>query len=310
MTKGHSAANLPWLEYLSHDKALLQLTIDALPVPVFYKDANGVYLRCNKAFESFIQIKQADLVGRNAYQLFEKELAEAYHNADIELISNPGIQVYEKQIRNYQGNEVFVRFHKTSLSDEAGNITGLVGVIFDITEQKDLEEKLRLKVDHDDLTGLFNRAKGYQIAESLLIRAREEQTKFGMLMIDIDDFKNVNDTWGHLVGDKALRHIAQLFKHCQSDTESIIRWGGEEFLVLIEDTHASEPEFTAILRSTAERYRETIEQTPLLVNEDKITITISGGGCHYQGQSLIKMISDSDKRLYKAKSLGKNQTCF
>jgi diguanylate cyclase (GGDEF)-like protein/PAS domain S-box-containing protein len=298
------------LYYLTQEQDLLQLTIDALPVPIFYKDTAGVYLRCNKAFEDFIQISRHKLVGNNAYQLFDADLAHVYHQADIDLIEAGGVQIYEKQITNYQGDEAYVKFNKTVIKNEDGDVTGLVGVIFDITEQKRLEAQLLYKVEFDDLTGLFNRYKGYQIADNQIESANESGVYFGVLMIDIDNFKCINDTWGHLVGDKALRHIANAFKQQQTESESIIRWGGEEFLILVSARAISASQFADSLAVIAERYRNNIANNPLIMEKGTIAMTISIGGSYYNGQTLKKMISESDKRLYAAKSLGKNQVCI
>lgn len=298
------------LYYLTQEQDLLQLTIDALPVPIFYKDTAGVYLRCNKAFEDFIQISRHKLVGSNAFQLFEPDLAQVYHQADIDLIEAGGVQIYEKQITNYHGDEAYVKFNKTVIKNEDGEVTGLVGVIFDITDQKRLEAQLLYKVEFDDLTGLFNRYKGYQIADKQLELANVSDAYFGILMIDIDNFKKINDTWGHLIGDKALKHLAKVFKQQQEESESIIRWGGEEFLILIGKRAESEAQFVKCLVGIAEQYRSAIADNPLVMKKGTIAMTISVGGSYYSGQTLKEMISESDKRLYNAKSLGKNRVCF
>ncbi|MDE1251131.1 diguanylate cyclase [Vibrio aestuarianus] len=297
-------ANL--LHFFSGENELLQLTIDVLPVPIFYKDTHGVYLGCNRAFEEFIKIERQQLVGRNVYELFDKDLADVYQKADIELFNHPGIQVYEKKIRTFEGNDIFVKFHKTSFNDGQGNVAGLIGVIFDITEQKALEEKLLNKAAYDELTGLYNRCQGYAVAEKLLSQIEEDQ-QVAIIMIDVDHFKRINDTFGHLSGDEALRHIASTFQTHKHDSDIIIRWGGEEFLILVKLSDASH--CVDNMAAIAEHYRSVIENHPLPMYSGKVTITISGGVSCYTGQTLLEMINEADNLLYKAKSLGKNQMC-
>ncbi|MDE1235063.1 GGDEF domain-containing protein [Vibrio aestuarianus] len=294
------------LHFFSGENELLQLTIDVLPVPIFYKDTHGVYLGCNRAFEEFIKIERQQLVGRNVYELFDKDLADVYQKADIELFNHPGIQVYEKKIRTFEGNDIFVKFHKTSFNDGQGNVAGLIGVIFDITEQKALEEKLLNKAAYDELTGLYNRCQGYAVAEKLLSQIEEDQ-QVAIIMIDIDHFKRINDTFGHLSGDEALRHIASTFQTHKHDSGIIIRWGGEEFLILVKLSDASH--CVDNMAAIAEHYRSVIENHPLPMYSGKVTITISGGVSCYTGQTLLEMINEADNLLYKAKSLGKNQMC-
>lgn len=296
------------LHFFSGENELLQLTIDVLPVPIFYKDTHGVYLGCNRAFEEFIKIERQQLVGRNVYELFDKDLADVYQKADIELFNHPGIQVYEKKIRTFEGNDIFVKFHKTSFNDGQGNVAGLIGVIFDITEQKALEEKLLNKAAYDELTGLYNRCQGYAVAEKLISKAAEEDHQFAIVMIDVDHFKRINDTFGHLSGDEALRHIANTFQTHKHDSDTIIRWGGEEFLILVNlpsTTNHSVDDMVVI----AEHYRSVVERHPWPMYSGKVTITISGGVSCYNGQTLLEMINEADNLLYKAKSLGKNQMC-
>ncbi|MDE1253649.1 diguanylate cyclase [Vibrio aestuarianus] len=295
------------LRFFSGDNELLQLTIDVLPVPIFYKDTHGVYLGCNRAFEEFIKIERQQLVGRSVYELFDKDLADVYQKADIELFNDPGIQVYEKKIRTFEGNDIYVKFHKTSFNDVQGNVAGFIGVIFDITEQKALEEKLFKKAAYDELTGLYNRCQGSAVAEKLLCQAKEEDQQFAIIMIDVDYFKRINDTFGHLSGDEALRHIAHTLQTHKHDSDTIIRWGGEEFLILVKWSDASH--CVDNMAAIAEHYRSVIENHPLPMYSGKVTITISGGVSCYTGQTLLEMINEADNLLYKAKSLGKNQMC-
>ncbi|CAH8241064.1 hypothetical protein VAEKB19_5590015 [Vibrio aestuarianus] len=154
-------------------------------------------------------------MGCNVYELFDKDLADVYQKADIELFNHPGIQVYEKKIRTFEGNDIYVKFHKTSFNDVQGNVAGLIGVIFDITEQKILEEKLLKKAAYDELTGLYNRCQGYAVAEKLISQIEEDQ-QVAIIMIDVDHFKRINDTFGHLSGDEALRRYSKHISNAQT----------------------------------------------------------------------------------------------
>jgi len=120
----------------------LQSFLDAIPNPVFYKDAKGCYRGCNKAFEAFIGMKREELIGKSVFDLAPGELAEHYHRKDEELFNNPGTQVYESRAKDAGGLLRDVIYYKATFSNVDGTLGGLVGVILDISERKQIEEKL------------------------------------------------------------------------------------------------------------------------------------------------------------------------
>lgn len=298
------------LQFIAGDSHLLQMTIDTLPVPIFYKDVQGIYLGCNKAFEDFIKLKREELVGFSVHQLFDKELADIYQAADQALFSNPGIQIYEKQIRTSVGEDVYVKFHKTSFNDSNGNVAGLIGVIFDITEQKKLEMKLQRKAAYDDLTGLLNRCEGMRIGLERFDNAIATGNDFGLIMIDVDHFKEINDNYGHGVGDEALRHIAMTLAQSITSNEILIRWGGEEFIVLVMAGTVDSKSFAHHLQKTAEQCRQPLVQTPFTQVTPAQTITISCGLAYFTGKSWEQLLHDADLALYRAKDKGRNTVSF
>ncbi|WP_440953325.1 PAS domain S-box protein [Methanococcoides sp. FTZ1] len=122
----------------------LQELIDAVPIPVFYKNKDGIYLGCNKAFEHFIGIKKEDLVGKTVFDLAPEELAEQYYEKDNELFENGGIQIYESCTESLtDGSRRRVMFNKSLFTYLNGENAGLVGAIIDITDIKENEETLR-----------------------------------------------------------------------------------------------------------------------------------------------------------------------
>ncbi|SES62979.1 PAS domain S-box-containing protein [Methanococcoides vulcani] len=122
----------------------LQELLDAIPLPVFYKNKDGMYLGCNKAFEDFIGIKREELVGRTVFELAPEDLAQQYYEKDNELFENGEIQVYESWTESItDGSRRRVMFNKSLFTDLNGEKAGLVGAIFDVTEIKETEEMLR-----------------------------------------------------------------------------------------------------------------------------------------------------------------------
>ncbi|HET6420817.1 MAG TPA: PAS domain S-box protein [Geobacteraceae bacterium] len=120
----------------------LQQLLDSVPIPVFYKNPDGVYLGCNKAFQAFIGLPREQIVGKTVYDLAPKDLADIYQEADSVLYIRQGVQVYEGSLLHADGTRHDVIFSKASYVDANGNVSGMVGAIMDITERKNLEAQL------------------------------------------------------------------------------------------------------------------------------------------------------------------------
>ena len=137
VTERHLAA-----DKLLKSESTLNMLLEAIPIPVFYKDREGRYLGFNKAFETFFGENKEHLIGKRVFDISPHELAKVYHAKDVELFEKPGIQVYDSQVQDANGVLHNVIFHKASLIDAQGSITGLIGAILDITERKQAEEKI------------------------------------------------------------------------------------------------------------------------------------------------------------------------
>jgi PAS domain S-box-containing protein len=119
-----------------------QVLMDAIPSPVFFKNAQRVYIGANKAFERYLGLPPEEFIGKSVYQIASPDLARVYDGADLDLLDNPGVQSYEASVLYADGLRHHVVFNKATFTDAAGNLAGLVGVILDITPQHDAEEKL------------------------------------------------------------------------------------------------------------------------------------------------------------------------
>jgi PAS domain S-box-containing protein len=120
------------------------MLLETIPIPVFYKGRDGKYLGFNKAFEDFLGKSRKDLIGKTVFDINPPELAKIYHAQDTELLEEPGIQVYESQVLDAHGVLHDVVFHKVSLTDAQGSVTGLVGAVLDFTERKQSEEQIHV----------------------------------------------------------------------------------------------------------------------------------------------------------------------
>ncbi len=148
---------------------------------------------------------------------------------------------------------------------------------------------------HDPLTGAYNLRKFYEDIEHLRKECMTHKTGFVLLIIDVDNFKNINDTLGHLEGDKALKEIVYIIKRNIRDTDAVYRYGGDEFTVILKNTDDDGA------YRIAERIRKEVE------THTNTTVSI-GGSYFYVAYTATELMREADRKLYIAKKLGKNRT--
>jgi diguanylate cyclase (GGDEF)-like protein len=158
----------------------------------------------------------------------------------------------------------------------------------------------------DSLTGLYNRGYFEDSLAGEISRARRYNTEFSILFLDLDDFKRVNDTMGHLAGDFVLKKVANLIINEKREEDVVVRYGGEELVVILPETN----KVNTIIK--AERIRKKIQDMALVFDGKKINISVSGGIATFPQDALEaeKLIHCADQALYRAKSEGKNRVCL
>ena len=178
----------------------------------------------------------------------------------------------------------------------------------EVTERKLAQDELQKLARTDALTGLFNRRYFFEIAEKEFAESIRYGRPLSVIILDLDLFKEINDTYGHLVGDQALIHIGELLLKAIRTPDTAARYGGEEFVVLLPETESSQ----AML--FAERLRKLVDDSPTQNGNDSISLTASFGVAGYQtkdGETFDQLISKADQALYMAKGNGRNQVvCY
>ena len=157
----------------------------------------------------------------------------------------------------------------------------------------------------DPLTGVYNRRQFETLARAELARAQRYVRPLSVLIVDVDFFKRVNDTFGHEIGDWVLKMVATTIKSAKRDSDIVARMGGEEFVVMLPETTIE------AARGVAERIREMVHVSSLAIGEDKLTLTISIGVAEatVRNSGIESVLREADQALYQAKQNGRNQVC-
>jgi diguanylate cyclase (GGDEF)-like protein/PAS domain S-box-containing protein len=206
------------------------------------------------------------------------------------------------QIVNYE-EKIPIELSATVIKDTKESVSGLVLVLHDLTERKRYEEKLRYNAVHDHLTELPNRFLFFDRLNMALANAQRDIHKLAVLMLDLDEFKKVNDTWGHNIGDRLLRSVAYRLIHMFRKGDTIARLGGDEFVLLLPDIPRAE-----VAINVAERILHSFHKS-FEFDGLKISITASIGISVFpdDGEDADTLTRNADIAMYRAKDEGRNR---
>jgi len=213
----------------------------------------------------------------------------------------------EYRMRHRNGSERWMLCRGLAIRNEKGRAVRIVGAQTDITERKEIEKKLSHNAFHDILTGLPNRGLFEERLNQAIRRyKRDPEQQFAILFIDLDRFKQVNDSIGHAGGDRLLQELAPLFKRCTRDADTVARLAGDEFTILLADVQSHEDVIQYLDRIFSEL------KTPLDILGSEIAVTISAGVVMSTPEysTVDAMLRDADLALYYAKAHGKAQYAF
>jgi len=295
---------------------LLKILIDTIPSPIFYKDIDFIYRNCNEAFASLILgISKEQIINKSLFDLPDVipcKLAKIYLQQDTLLFENPGKQEYKAQVKCADGVRRIYMFYKSTVENGHGKVVGIVGIMLDISdlEQRhcllDEENKQLTSLTYiDPLTNIYNRRKFDKTFSEQLLEAKQNNSVLNFVMIDVDDFKQYNDQYGHLEGDNLLLLIATVLRsRLKRPDDYVFRLGGEEFGLLF---YALD-ELAAL--KLVDNIRSDVQNLVINLNAyDDIKVTISLGLVHikYRFDNAQFLYDEADKLMYRAKQSGKNR---
>lgn len=313
-------------EELKRSKEFLNTVINAIPDPVFVKDQNHRWIVVNQAFCRLLGYPMETLLEQTDHDVFSLTEADKLQLQDQAVLINGQELESEETLTDQAGHTYQIATKRTLHRDAAGNLF-LIGVMRDITERKRMEEDLKRTAtelahtnaelqrsahqlqhlaNHDSLTGLPNRQLFGQRLEQAILWARSNRQILAILFVDLDGFKQINDTEGHRVGDGLLQMISCHLTGCLRSSDTIARLGGDEFTVILPAIPGKQ-EATRV----AEKLLSTLAQ-PFVIEGKTVAITASIGISLYpqDGQTADELLNQADIAMYQAKQAGKNGYAF
>lgn len=286
---------------------------NAVPIPMVIKDRNAKFLYINKEYDSVINTAKADVVGSDVTELpfFTDQEKEIIQQENFYAINNQTTVQKDFCFSNDEQKRHYVYW--LGGFETENRKKGVLCLYYDTTKFQKMLCQLSKKVDElesenkdmaihsslDPLTGAYNRRVMDAFLDKAFSEAKKNEHGLSLLMLDIDHFKSVNDTYGHLIGDQVLQLLVMLLQKTLRGRDTIIRYGGEEFLIILND---AKDEY---VYKIADRIRALAESSLFTPDQQPITVSI-GIGMYQNEKTVMDLLQKADDNLYKAKSRGRN----
>ncbi len=273
---------------------------------IMITDANNRIMMINKSFSDITGYNKEDAIGQ-----FPSFLASGKHDVDFyrQLWGTLNSEnIWRGEIWNKRkGGDIYPEWLTiTRVLDEQEQVTHHIAIFLDITERKKEEERTKFLANYDVLSGLPNRYLLNDRIEQSIALAQRHESKFAVLFIDLDHFKNINDSLGHDIGDELLQHVAERLKICLRRTDTLARLGGDEFIAILNDINTAD-EATYVAEKIIDALDSAFE-----IRSSHLHITPSIGISIYpdDGTTQMQLMRNSDLAMYKAKQSGRNSFAY
>lgn len=277
--------------------------VETIREPLLVLDRDLRVVTVSRSFYEFFKVKPEETVGQFIYDLGDKQWDISKLRELLETIL-PQQTAFD----NYEVEHDFVTIGRRTLLLNARQIEREVGkeriillAIEDITERKKYEEKIQQMAFHDSLTGLPNRKLFSDRLGIVLAQAKRNKKKVGIVMLDLDNFKDVNDTLGHDVGDILLKAVAERLSGTLRKSDTVARFGGDEFVLIFPDMEVIE-EAIQVVQKIIDRFHK-----PFLIDTHQLVVTTSIGIAVYPNDGMDEeiLMKNADIAMYQAKQAGR-----
>ncbi len=293
------------------DELRLASTMFETHAGILVTKTDGTIIRVNPAFERMTGYSSKELVGNTPRMLRSGKHNKEFYRNIWKSITNDGMWLGEVWNKRKDG-ELFAEWQTiAAVKNELGEVTHYVGTSQDITERRQAELKIEHLAYHDDLTDLANRRLLHDRLHQSLTACKRRSEFGAVLLLDLDRFKDLNDSLGHSVGDEILRQVASRLKKLVRESDTVARLGGDEFVVLLSLAGENISEISLKVQLIAEKIRKCLSQP----------YQYSGGQCYSNvsiginlfpenSEDIDDILKHADTALYRAKARGRNAVCF
>lgn len=304
--KGYRGIGRDVSEWKKYEETLLMTenvftnTIEGIAVT----DKDGIIQRINPAFTEITGYTEEEAVGQNPRILKSDRHDDAFYSEMWQTLLDEGQWSGEIWNRRKDGSAYPEWLSISAVKNSSGEITNFVSLFHDISEKKNKEEQLQFLAFHDPLTRLPNRLLLYDRIKVGIRNAKRKDKKMALLYMDIDDFKNINDSYGHPFGDEFLCSVKDRIKAVCRETDTFARYGGDEFVIVLNDILNS--------RDVVDFSNRIVElfNKPLIVFNEEVYSSLSIGIAVFpdDGKDIVTLEKNADMALYEAKKYGKRQS--
>jgi len=289
-------------ETADHYRALFDRTNDGVVIV----DLNWNIISANSRAMDMVGYQEVEMIGIHVKELIQPEDAKSLFDIREQMLNGKNHPNFEETLIRKDKSQFPVEFSLTLVHDAKGRPQHIQAIIRDVTERKEYEQQLQHQALHDPLTNLPNRIlfeNRYQLAHS---SEDTNQSLVAVLFVDLDNFKTINDGFGHAVGDQVLMKLGDRMQSSLRESDTVARLGGDEFVIILEDIHNKED-----VRKIARKIQQNISQ-PMMFDGQQIHVTASIGINISEKSKLSEtdLLRTSDSAMYQVKEDGKNDFRF
>lgn len=302
------------LDELNKHKAWLELSelryrtlVDNSNDAIYSCDINGVFTAVNNQFCQFIDLKKEEIIGKkmNEFLPIYDESFKEWHTRFMAVINYGKTLTFENKF-DRDGDTICFHITLSPILDSKGEIIGITGTNHDITSIKKNEDKIKHMAYHDPLTNLPNRLLFYDRLTNAINQSKRTKLKIAVLFFDMDNFKRINDTLGHSIGDELLVETGIRITSCMREYDTVARLSGDEFAVLLQNIERNE-DMLSIISRIQQKF-----SLPFFLTDNTIELSTSIGIAMYpeDGNTPEELLKNADTAMYKAKEQGRNKYLF
>ncbi|WP_240037772.1 sensor domain-containing diguanylate cyclase [Aeromonas sobria] len=287
--------------HLAEQHQLLEIILANVDAHIYMKDSQHRFLYVNQKVAELLGLPAEQIINRRDDEVIPAASACQLWRLDNRVFETGELQAGEESLTDIEGNQQYYWSVKVPFLLADGTPT-LIGISSDITELHQLKEQLHQQSVRDGLTGLYNRRFFFEVCEKNLSLNARHHVKSVLMVLDVDQFKCINDRYGHPLGDRALIHLGRVMQSVLRSEDVLARIGGDEFAIWLPNTRLS------AASAMAERLCQQVMQSPLALHDgDELIITISAGLVeNSEGELLESLYARADQMLYQAKQAGRN----